>query len=399
MNIGIIEISPTGHYTYVESICKIYLSDPQNKIIIFTNEQGGKGLSKLSSSRVEIIIKSNEESYDSFFEKMNNYKLSKAFMVTLESYSKELFKAIKSFYHAYFNFPIHYAIHNVDFWFQQKLSDKIKNTVQGNRNLNDWAYKLKIYFWYTQYNQKVIDKVIKSGGKLFVLSPAVASALYKYIPKEKINIVPFSVYDGELANRSSDISEIIPNNKKIRICIPGYVSAIRRDYYNPMKVLEFDERLKASVQLDFLGGISKAEGGEDIVVKAKEYKEKGYDIIIHNQPSVGLTEFDENLSKADFVLGNLHLIQGANSAYGKQKESGLPFTMIKATKPGLIPAAYPYDTQLKTSVIEFNTYEELPKILLNLLDNPDLIEQLKEQAKINSNYFTPEMVYKRLEGV
>ena len=103
-------------------------------------------------------------------------------------------------------------------------------------------------------------------------------------------------------------------------------------------------------------------------------------------------------SLADIVLGNLHQKVVPQSKYGKSKESGLLFTMIKAAKPGILPADYPCEPALQSSVLYFNDYSAAEKLLLQLAQERTSLTLLKENAIVNSNFYTPQNVLSRLES-
>ncbi|NJN33908.1 MAG: hypothetical protein HC817_06320 [Saprospiraceae bacterium] len=70
MIIAILEIAPHGHYTYVESIAKVYTADVHNKVIIFTNEKGRDHLNHIDNEQINTIVKSDTEGYESFFDQI-----------------------------------------------------------------------------------------------------------------------------------------------------------------------------------------------------------------------------------------------------------------------------------------------------------------------------------------
>jgi hypothetical protein len=399
MTVAILEIAPHGHYTYVESIAKIYTSIPENKVLIFTNENGKKALQHLvpqdsygENQQISLKIAPNTEGgYSTFFSQIKNVDL--LFVVTLEAYAKEPFRIMQTFEKTDFNCPIYYTIHNVDFWFQQSFSDKIRNVFYKLTSFKDFTYRLKIYFYYTFINARISKKVKNSGGKFVTLTSNVGRELAKHVGVENVAVVPFSFFDGVILEKYPK-----KPNTRFRICIPGYVSAFRRDYTSVLDLFteDKDHFLRDHIELDFLGGIPKNEGGEDIKNEVSHWISKGYKITIYNKPAVGLEEFDENLAQADLILGNMHLQQGANSTYGKSKETGLIFTMIKAAKVGLLPADYPVEDALKTSTLTFRTYPEIASILKKLIENKTKWHELEALALKNSEKFRPLSIYHRL---
>ena len=387
MTIAILEIAPKGHYTYVESIAKIYTAVAENKVVIYTTDEGKKTLQHIENQSIS-IIETATQAED--LKRIATQNFDKIFVVTLEPYAKESHQIMTVFERIDFNVPIYYVIHNVDLWFEQSFASKIRNVSFKLNNFNDFKYRLKIYFWYVLINKKIIKKVEKSRGFFVTLTESVATELRKYTPS--VLAIPFSIFDEKIKDSSLC-------NSKIRICLPGYVSTLRRNYDAIFDILESNDGLgiKEKIEWDFLGGISKAENGESVLQRANKLKNKGFSIQIYDKQSVELQEFDENLAKADLILGNLHLQQGANSSYGRTKESGLIFTMIKAAKPGIVPSEYPLEKTIESSILTFKNYQDLAKILIHLTQHPEILKDLKTKALENSLKYTPLSIYQKLE--
>ncbi len=389
MRIALLEIAPHGHYTYVESIAQIFASDPSNSITIFTNERGKKMLQYLENQQISFLVKPDTEGYLSFLQKIKN--VDKLVVVTLEAYAKETFEIAKAFEKTDFNCPIYYVLHNFDFWFQQSFFDKIRNVLYQFKTFKLFFYHLKIYFKYSLINPKIIAKIKRSNGRFVTMSDNLAMELARFVGSENVAVLPFSMYDSELMDKSGE-------NTRLRICIAGQVSAVRRDYASILSILERDTEgsLKDAFDWDFLGKVSTAEGGQDVVERAKPLIDKGY--VIRTYPDfLSMKAFDDKLSRADIVFGNFILQQGATSHYGKSKESGVIFTMIKAAKIGIVPADYPLEPALKSSVLTFKSYAEAIKILLELRQNKAELNRLKNEALINSKKYTPLSILQKLK--
>ena len=71
--------------------------------------------------------------------------------------------------------------------------------------------------------------------------------------------------------------------------------------------------------------------------------------------------------------------------------------MIKTAKPGIFPINYKVDNALESSVLRFNNYSDVAKLLSDLIENPEKLRTLEENALINSRKYTPLAIYKRLE--
>lgn len=388
MKIAILEIAPHGHYVYVESITHIFAADPSNKLTIFTNERGGNLLQYLENQQISLVVKPDTEGVDSFLKKIKNY--DKLVVVTLEPYARELYETAKAFEKTDFGCPIYYVLHNIDFWFQQSFFDKIHNVIYQFKNFKLFLYHLKIYFKYSLINPKIIAKVKRSNGRFVTMSTVLGHELAQFVGAENVTLLPFSIFDGQITDKSQE-------NTRLRVCLSGQVSAVRRDYFSILTILAQDTEgvLRDAFDWDFLGKVSTPEGGQTVVEAAKPLIDKGYSIRIY-QDFLTMEDYDEKLSRADVVLGNLILKQGATARYGKSKETGVIFTMIKAAKMGLLPADYPLEPALKSSVLTFTTYGEAIEILLRLRQNPDELMRFKAAALHNARKFTPLSILEKL---
>jgi hypothetical protein len=390
MKIGIFELAPRGHPPLVESVVQVYATDPANKIWIITHEKGAKDLKFLANEQILLRVKRDTESYLDFLDGIKNLNLDKVYLITFEALSKENYEVIRAFCKMDFQMPIHLFLHNTDFWFEQSITNKIANLFHAVQKASDLPYQLKLNFLYPSKNSRLIEMVRKSGGKFWVLSESVATELGKYVDSNEMGVIPFSVYNENLRDTSSE-------NKRLRICIPGMISAGRRDYKSIFDVLErYEMDLKDKIELDLLGAFNTKEGGESVKIRVNQLMDKGFHIYAYHH-WLEMDFYNEQLGKADLILGNMHLQQGRLGQYGKTKETGILFSMIKAGKPGFLPMGYPPESPLKTSVLTFQNYDEVGAMLLNYVKNPNLLKDLKAKAKENALYYHPNQIYKRIE--
>jgi hypothetical protein len=386
MKIGILEIMPKGHYTLVDSITRIFSSDDKNEIYIFTHNKGAEVLNPLLSEigkNIHILEKNPNESVTSFLNEIPALRLDRIYIVTLEKYFSEI-------YSCNFNIPIYLFIHNIDSWFQVKLGYRLYNFFKNFSLSPKIVYYIKTSFIYPTLRKKIIAKVYDSKGKFVVLNKILKTELTRFVKKELVEVIPFSVYNERLKDNSK-------NNSLLRICIPGMVSLIRRDYFSLFKFIENDiEYFKNKLELDLLGGISAEEGGEKVIEYANKLISKGIKITYYSKPLVPLFEFDHILTQADIILGNLHITLNKYSKYGKTKESGIIFTMIRCAKPGFLPDGYSLIDDLKSSSIIFKDYKDLDNIIRDLIQNPFKLQKLKEEALVNSGNFEPKVLLNNL---
>jgi hypothetical protein len=243
---------------------------------------------------------------------------------------------------------------------------------------------------YNYYKRRLRKKLAITGGKFVVLSSTLKKELITFIPEHSIDVIPFSVYDPTLKDESK-------NNTSLRICLPGMVSEFRRDYYSIIKILlENITDFRNKIEIVLLGFISKKEFGFRVIKEFQKLIDEGLTVAYFDQDFIPIDIYDHELSKADIILGNIRTSIDAYSKYGKTKETGIPFTMIRAGKPGILPAEYNFIKEIESSTIQFENYEELKDILIDLVNNKDKLILLKEEALKNSLKFEPAKLYNEL---
>lgn len=385
MTIGILEIMPFGHFTLVESISEIFASDENNHVFVFINAAGEKVLSPIFKDRknVSLITRKEDESLDSFFRRVNSFNTDRLYITTLE-------KWFKDFYLFKFHGQINLIIHNVDVWSRFDLIYNLSNFLFSGFKANV-IYNFKKYVVYPYWRKRLLRKVLSSGGKLVVLSGVIKEELSRYVPAGNLEVIPFSVFNEKTVDNSG-------NNRLLRICIPGMVSAVRRDYYSVFDVLESEsDFFRDRVELVLLGKILNNEQGESVVKRADELISQGLKIKYFGQEFIPFHVFEDEFSRSDIVLGNMNVfLENVKSVYGKTKETGFTFTLIRFAKPGICISGYNLMEELKSSVLFYNGPEELKGILKDLLLKEGMLRELKDRARKNSLLFSPKAVYRQL---
>jgi hypothetical protein len=386
MNVGLIEIMPHGHYTLVDSITRIYLSNASNSVVLFINEKGSENVSALQKDFGErLIVKTKKENEDvaSFLNQIANEKLDIAYIVTLEKYFTEFNKTK-------FTYPLYFVVHNVESWFSLSLKNSINNFFEGVSKGRNIAYLLKSNFIYPLQKKKFIKKLIASNSTFVLLNDFLRDEVLKRNISKKVISLPFSVHYPKLQEQ-----QIIKS--KIRITIPGIVDNTRRDYASVLRILDEEKELfKNFYELELLGPLKKTESNADIFKKVAHLNQQGLTVLSYPEKYIPLEEYDNKLAQADLILGNLNVVVNKYSTYGKTKESGTAFAMIRVAKAGLLPSAYQVIDELKSSTVSFKSYDHLKEILIDFTKNKEKLKALNEEAKKNALQFTPENIYKAL---
>lgn len=386
MKIGILEIMPYGHYTLVDSVVRIYASDSNNQIYLFIHKNGEHNIKKLVStfeSQIRVIIWDGISSLKELFNAVNENELDKVFMITFEKFFKE-------FYSFKFDSELNIFIHNVDEWFYTNLKYTLYHLLKNISSYNEFIYRIKLNILYKKYKKKIVKRLLKNNGRFVVLNPFIKRELTKYLPENRVDVIPFSIYNDSLIDKSG-------NNKLFKICIPGMISETRRDYYSVLKLIEENlDFFSKNIEVELLGGIAYKEGGGNILQIIKKLVNKGAKIIYHEKPNVPINEFDAQLATCDIILGNIIVSVDKYSKYGKTKETGVPFTMIRAAKPGILPADYNVIEEVESSTIRFTNYTELKELLFDLINQKDKVNSLKQEAIKNSQKLSPKKLYHAL---
>ena len=392
MRVGIIELMETGHIVLAETMCKIFCSNPQNQVFLFTVENHADSLDFLTSQylNLSIIVKPSQQKEEDFLQQIGSVSLDRLYIVTLNKFFPE-------FSRWQINTRLFLVVHNLDEWFSISPIQSIRkyiNTIFNNPNLRLLIYFFKVHVIYPSYKKQILKKIQQSNGCLVVLSDSIRKQVYLLKTNIPVEVIPFSVFDPSLVHFKSDPL------KPLRICVPGILSQYRRNYLALLDTMErFLSPYKTRFILDFLGGVQWDNHLNDsrlILEKIDHLNRDGFSIIVHNVKFIPPLEYDRGLSISDIILGNMNVVLNKYSEYGKTKETGLPFAMIKAAKPGILPDNYPVPEQISSSTLLFHSYEGLGRILADLINDPRSVLELQEKALANSKDFSPEIIYNQL---
>ena len=389
MRVGVVEIMETGHITLAETLCRIFCCDPGNKVYLFIIEKHAENLGFLCDiyPNLDIVVKDPGTEIRIFLNETGEYMLDRLYIVTLTKY--------------YFRFSklnlrtsLFLTIHNIDEWFGNSFIrsvNKFLYSISGTTSVNLWIYFFKVNFVFPHLKRVILSKVSQSDGRLVVLSGSLQKKLMSLnitIPSE---IVPFSVFDPSL------ITTDTPEDSPLRICVPGILSQYRRNYMDLLDLIEKKlDKYKSLFIFDLLGGVhtdNQFDNPHLILKRIDLLKNKGFSIIDHRIQFIPPLEYNKELAKSDIILGNMNVVLNKYSVYGKTKETGIPFAMIRAARPGIVPDTYPVPEELSSSTLVYSSFENLGEILINLISNNLIVKDLKNKALENSKRFTPESIY------
>jgi hypothetical protein len=392
MRIGIIELMDTSHVVLVETFCRIFCFDRRNNVFLFTTDKYSEYFNFLSKqySNLSLIIKPHQQSHDSFLIQIDSVHLDRLYIVTLTKYFSNFSRwKVKA--------RMFLVIHNLDEWFSLSLFQSVKKIfyyIYHSRRLDSSFFFFKSYLIYPVFKKRILKNLSKNNGCLVVLSEALRQEFTRLKVKMPIVVVPFAVYDPSFPFVEPSAG------KELRICVPGTLSQYRRNYLALLDLIEKQlGSYKNRLIFDFLGGIqsdNQMNDTREILEKVNHLNNNGFKIIVHHIELIPPLEYDTELSQADIILGNMNVVLNKFSVYGKTKETGLPFAMIKAAKPGILPYNYPVPVEIASSTLLYNDFSDLGGIIINLINDPEALMELKNRALVNSKYFSTEIIYNKL---
>jgi hypothetical protein len=392
MRVGIIEIMETGHIVLAETMCKIFCSSSQNQVFLFIVEKHSDNLNFLSSQylNLSIIVKPSKQKEEAFLQQIGSVSLDRLYIVTLNRFYYE-------FSHWNINTRLFLVIHNLDEWFDISPVQSIRkyiNTIVKTPNLRLLIYFFKVHLIYPSFKKHILERIRQTDGCLVVLSDSIRNQVKIQNNNFQVEVIPFSVFEPSLVLFRSDPTQ------PLRICVPGILSQYRRNYLALLDIMEKSLALyKSRFTMDFLGGTQFDNFLNDsklILDKINHLKQEGFSIIVHNVPFIPPVEYDRELSSADIILGNMNVVLNKFSEYGRTKETGLPFAMIKAAKPGILPDNYPLPEEICSSTLLYHDYDDLARILAELMNDHQIVAELQKKALTNSKYFSAELIYNKL---
>jgi hypothetical protein len=390
MLIGIIEVSEPNHYSAVNGLLKTYASDQNNEIIVYTLPSIQRALEENGLSENSRLVVLNEgQSLKKLLKDVEDIVFDRIHICTI--------------YDNYIEFArfrpqtedIFLHLHQCGQWYNDNLKRFIKililrlqNKDQNRAYLRMIARSVLDYLVYRPLRKKMLTQFDKKYNlRIIVHSEGQKEVLIEYSCKSTITVFPFAIYEG-----MEDSSQV---NQLLRICIPGVITQARRDYLGLFRVLQQNaEALSNRIDIYLLGYVTDRETKEmgDAILGLKN---SGYKVYYHDSFVFG-DEFDKAIAKCDLLLNNQLISNNSAEVYGKTKESGMIFNMLRAAKPGFLPREYSVSTEFSKSTLFFDSYPHLIDLIKQVLDNPQQLTQLKASAQELSVSYSPENLYSRL---
>jgi hypothetical protein len=391
MKIAILEICASTHYTLTNALIKTYRTNPENSIVVYTNEFIAKVIQESGAHEdTTFIIFDENKPVTPFLKDIENIQFDRLHICTIAKYFNEF---------AHFNPDIKelfFHVHDIDMWFDTSVKSAFKNSIYNIIHYPDKAREIARFareIWVRNPARgKIMGHIQKMNPYYIVLSSRQKGYLSQYVDNNKVIAFPSIINEGikkpQLQGTHKD---------KIRICIPGIVTDTRRDYSGLFKILEsILPQIKGKLVFDFLGFVERRE--LNLLQKLQNLEKKGLDVI-YSVEFVDAVTFDESLDKADILLNNQKVTVSHTGKYGLTKESGLLFNIVRGAKPAIFPAEYAVDKEFEDAIIYYNGTQELTDIILGLAHKTLPLEKYKNRAAEISYEYTPQNLYGRLINI
>jgi hypothetical protein len=393
MKIAILEICSHTHYSVINGLIKTYSTDPHNSIVLYTNESIAKAIRENGFNQNTSLVvmdadaKLNEDYVSQFLSKIEKNNYDRLHICTLEAH----YKAFSQFTPSVKEVFLH--VHDIDIWFDSNVKNNLKNFVFHLKNkaniVRETAKLVREIVVRNPKRQQILDNIQKYKHHYVVHSTGQKSYLRQFVGDTSIIIFPFAINEGLEKPQSPS-----PQKGKIRICIPGIVTDSRRDYSGLFKILEtIMPKIKDKLIFDFLGFVEKRE--PQLLEKIRDLEKQGLEVYYYTEFVYG-EKFDSAIEKSDILLNNQKVTTSHTTKYGVTKESGMLFSIIRGSKPGILPQAYAVDKEFEDVLLYYTSDESLKDIILGLASGAIQVEKYKAQAIEVARSYTPQNLYGRL---
>jgi glycosyltransferase involved in cell wall biosynthesis len=169
----------------------------------------------------------------------------------------------------------------------------------------------------------------------------------------------------------------------LKFVVIGGLTDYRRDYDGLLDAFEklFDKG-RHNVTLSLLGAPrDHREKAFQIIYRCKRLKERGLPIVFYTE-HIPEEIMEEKISSANIIINPIKV-----GTYGTGT-SGAVIKAIQYAKPGIYPLDSLHHKELASSSLFYRNIDELPKIIENLLNDPELLNILSENAITNSVAFS-----------
>lgn len=263
--------------------------------------------------------------------------------------------------------PCILTLHNVNTWLRPPFT-------LNRKALKNYAYR---------------KKIVKRSSAFIVLDEPIRQYIHRNkLTRKEVLYAPY--------NFKQRRSEII-HSEVLSIAVPGAIDGHRRDHRLVLRLAQRIQDHQLPVEINLVG-VALGPEGKAILDKTNELKRNGCPIHHFYEPNSNAL-FDRVMSRADVVLLPLNIhtnFEGIPEIYGTTKATGVVFDMMRFSTPGIVPNDLEVSGSMSNCTVTFETEEDIMKIILAFVKDPEYLNQLRSNAVKCSEEFEIPAIKSRL---
>ncbi len=365
-NIGVMELHADAELIYSEATLAKHCN--ANVTIFTTKRLYERVLPFLNSNKDDYnwILQQKEETLPSFLKRVEKYCNNKIDLLLMNTFY--VLPHHQIFYYLFRpKCKTVQVAGRVEFWFGEWQPIKYRNIK---------AFMLSVLNNISQFIRK---RTLPRFDGMWVENKDAYNYAISVGYKRKIACSPLLFYTGKIQRHEY--------SDKLKCITIGTLNDHRRDYNGLLDVFEklFDSGRK-DITLTLLGSPVDRKGFQ-IIDRCRKLIEKGLDINFYTE-YVPEEIVNKKISSADIIINPNYVTMYGVGTFGAIMKA------MQFAKPGIYPVNSLHHEDLISSSLFYNKIEELPGIIENLLNNPDILKRLSKNAIVNSEKFSLDKVAK-----
>jgi hypothetical protein len=219
------------------------------------------------------------------------------------------------------------------------------------------------------------------------------STNHYYFQKYKFIYIPFTIF------QPGRIKTYNKNNLQLRIVLTGWIDESRRRYENVLKVIGYFAELKNEHIHFSFAGKGKGDYGKWVQSELDKMNLIQPGITSYFKDNATPDDFKKEMEIADIVLSTSNKTfkgMGTLEYIGKTKPTAAIHDMMSYELPGLLPGHLEVPKNLRGSVFNYQSVDDIIQFLNELLKDSEKLADLKETASKNSLNFIATEIRKGL---
>lgn len=254
----------------------------------------------------------------------------------------------------------------------------LKKTIVAAGRISEWfgnRYRILPFssvrrFLHHNYTHFLMQRCIPCYDGIIVHTPQARDlALTNRYPK-KIMLLPYSLYKGK--------TEINKPGTKTKFLATGSINETSRDH---MGLLKAFERVWANGRKDVsltVLGMPQSKHGQTVVVYMERLERRGFDIKFFRE-FIPEEVYLHQAESADIYIAPLNI-----EYYSCGELTSGMVEAIRQGKPCIYPEGHFPDPRFESSSLFYDKMENLPELIVKILDDREILRQLSMHAIANA---------------